>query len=146
MLGLLALVVVSHLPCQTAKAEAPPPRYGIKADLAAYPQTAPKETLASVLKAIQAKRVDYVLAHLADPAWVDQRVKIFGGQFEEVVREARAKLASPAAMKELHRYLNEAEWEELEDHGWARLKETPDRVFFRKIGGRWFLENRKNAS
>jgi hypothetical protein len=126
--------------------EAPPRRYGIEANLRDYPQEPPKEALASVLRASERGRINYLLAHLADPAFVDKRVKdVYGGDFEELVRETTAKLTdNPATLKELQRFLKEGEWEAGETTASAKLKDIKDRqVFFRKIGPRWYLENRQ---
>lgn len=126
--------------------EAPPSRYGIEANLRDYPQETPKETLASVLQAIERRRINYLLAHLADPTFVDKRVKeIYGGDFEELVRETTSKLAdNPAAVKELERFLKEGEWEGGDTSASAKLKDIKDRqVYLRKIGRRWYLENRQ---
>jgi hypothetical protein len=122
-------------------------RYGINADLTYYPQDKPQTALQSVLKAIERKRIDYLLAHLADPRFVDDRVTSYGGSaagFEELVRETTRKLIDePGTVKELQRFLKEGEWEEGEGTASARLKDVRDRrVFLRKVGARWFLENR----
>src|SRR5438552_17204398 len=53
----------------------PAARYGIAPDLKTFPQATAKEALASVLKAVEAKRFDYLVAQLADPEFVDDRVK-----------------------------------------------------------------------
>ena len=143
-LWILFLCVVGVL-AQEAK-QAPPRRYGIEANLRDYPQETPKETLASVLRAIERRRINYLLAHLADPTFVDKRVKeIYGGDFEELVRETSRKLAdNPAAVKELGRFLKEGEWEGGDTTASVKLKDLKDRqVFFRKIGRRWYLENRQ---
>jgi hypothetical protein len=42
-------------------------RYGIQPNVELYPQSTPKEALGSVLKAIDAGRLPYLLAQLADP-------------------------------------------------------------------------------
>ena len=85
-------------------------RYNLKPDLAAYPQDAPKTALASVLKAADAGKFDYLVAQLADPSFIDARVKeLFGGDFAEQVKDTRARL-DPATIKELHRFLNDGEW------------------------------------
>jgi len=56
-------------------------RYGFVSDLRSYPQTTPKEALQSIVKAVIDEQVDYMMAHLADPEYVDgkvqQYVKIF---------------------------------------------------------------------
>ena len=119
-------------------------RYGVVASFNRYPQGTPKEALASVLRAIDNQQIDYVLAHLTDPAFVNGRVKLYGGKFEEVVEEARTKLAgNPAGVKLLRRFLKEGEWQEAEDAATARLKDVKDQqVFLKRIDKRWYLENR----
>jgi hypothetical protein len=129
-----------------APTQAPPRRYGIEANLRDYPQETTKEALASVLRASERGRINYLLAHLADPAFVDKRVKdVYGGDFDELVRETTAKLTdNPATLKELQRFLKEGEWEGGETTASAKLKDIKDRqVFLRKIGPRWYLENRQ---
>ena len=124
---------------------APAGRYGVETDLKAYPQGTPKETLASVLKAADAGRFDYLAAQLADPRFIDDRVKtLFGGDFNEQVKDTQARL-DPAALKQLRRFLNDGEW--TSDDGSAaasvRLQDVDDRaVFFRRIDGRWYMEHR----
>ena len=141
----VVLVWVAGVPAQEPK-DSPPRRYGIEANLRDYPQETPKETLASVLRAIEKGRINYLLAHLADPAFVDQRVKqVYGGDFDELVRETSDKLTgNPDGVKELRRFLKEGEWEAAETIASVKLKDVKDRqVFFRKIGQRWYLENRQ---
>jgi hypothetical protein len=124
------------------------PRYGVNPDLETYPQATPKETLASVLKAVEKKRIDYVLAQLADPDWVDMRVKETGGSFEDVVKDSTGKLAAdPRTLKELNRFLKEGEWEASDAAAACKLKDIKDRqVFMRKTDGRWFLEHRQKPA
>jgi hypothetical protein len=144
LLGIVLCWDVSVL--AQAPKDTPPRRYGIEANLRDYPQETPKETLASVLTAIERGRINYLLAHLADPAFVDNRVKvIYGGDFEELVRETTNKLAdNPNSTKELQRFLKEGEWEAGDTSASVKLKDIKDRqVFFRKIGKRWYLENRQ---
>ena len=86
-------------------------RYGIAPDLKTYPQATAKETLASVIKAVEDKRVDYVVAQLADPAFVDDRVKrLYGGRFEQQVEDTRARL-DPLTIKQLQRFLKDGDWQ-----------------------------------
>jgi hypothetical protein len=136
----LAFVVVTAL-----TAAQPAARYGVEADLKTYPQGTPKETLASVLKAIDTKRIDYLLAHLADPQFVDRRVKENGGRFDVLLDETKAKLLDdPGAAKQLRKFLSDGEWKVEENNATVKLKDVPDRaVYLRKLGDRWFLENRR---
>ncbi len=122
---------------------APPARYGVEADLKTYPQGTPKEALASVLKAADAGRFDYLTAQLADPQFIDERVKdLFGGDFHEQVKDVKARL-DPGALKLLRRFLSDGEWTTDDGSAAVRLKDVDDRaVFFRKIDGRWYMEHR----
>ena len=120
----------------------PGARYGVEADVTTYPQDAPKTALDSVLKAADAGKFDYLAAQLANPSFIDARVKdLFGGDFGEQVKDVRARLDS-AALKELHRFLSDGEWKVGDAEASVRLKDVSDRVVtFRKIDGRWFLEH-----
>ena len=102
------------------------------------------ETLRSVFRAIEARRVDYVLAHLAEPAFVDKRVCDLGGRFDAMVRETVQKLdADPESVRELRRFLSDGAWKVEGDAASATSKEVRGKmVFLRKAGTRWFLENR----
>jgi hypothetical protein len=114
-------------------------RYGIALDLRTYPQGTAKETLASVFKSIEAKRVAYVVAQLADPAFVDDRVqRVYGGRFEEQVEDSRACL-HPLTVKLLQRFLKDGEWQEDKDRVTVRLKDEARRLYFKKDHGRWFM-------
>jgi hypothetical protein len=125
-----------------ALADEPVQRYGIDADFKTYPQATAKEALASILKAVENKRIDYILAHLADPQWVDDGVKKNGGKFEDFVKECKETKLDPVAVKQLGRFLKDGEWKVEEKTAEARLKDVPDRsVRFFKIGDRWYLEN-----
>lgn len=141
----LALLGVACLAAQGTREAPPAKRYGLEADLHAYPQKTPQETLASVLTAIARQRFDYMLAHLADPQFVDERVKRLNGNFDEVVKETTTKLtANPETVKDLWSILKEGEWEVRETTAAAQVKNLKDRrVFLRKFQGRWFLENRQ---
>jgi hypothetical protein len=117
-------------------------RYGIALDLKAYPQGTAKEALASVLKAINAKKIDYLLAHLADPGFVDDRVKrLYGGRFEEQVQDTAARL-DPFTVKELRRFLKDGTWSFEKTEAVVRLKDVKNRqVKLHQKGSRWFLEH-----
>ncbi len=127
----------------TAEGTAPAARYGVEADLKTYPQDTPKEALASVLKAADAGRFDYLTAQLADPQFIDDRVKnLFGGVFHEQVKDVKARL-DPGALKLLRRFLSDGEWTTDDGGATVRLKDVDDRaIFFRKIDGRWYMEHR----
>jgi hypothetical protein len=118
-------------------------RYGISAVRDVYPQATPQETLASVVKAINGRRMDYVLAQLADPDYVDQRVRdVHNGRFSSMVDEATEKLAKdPGTVSRFRRYLKEGEWDAQDTTAVVRLKDRPDIVAFRKVGQWWYMNN-----
>jgi hypothetical protein len=122
-------------------------RYEITVDQDAFSQKTPKEALTSVLKAIQAKKIDYLVAQLSDPAWVDQLIKEeHKGSFDGMVKEVTTKLLDDSdTVAQLRRFIKDGEWEDGEDTASAKLKDSKDRVFLRKLEGRWFLENRKEG-
>jgi hypothetical protein len=137
LLVLAGLVPLSSLAQEMAR------RYGIAPDTKTYPQATAKEALASVLKAAAAGKYDYLTAQLADPAFVDDRVKrLYGGKFEEQVDDTRARL-DPAAQKLLKRFLDEGKWTVGKTEAVTRLDKVKDRVvrLVRK-DGRWYLEHR----
>jgi hypothetical protein len=116
-------------------------RYGIDADAKTYPQTSPKECLTSILKAIENKRFDYLVAQLADPSFVDERVKrTFGGKFEEQVDDTRTRL-DPAAVKLLQRFAKDGELVG-DAPPTLFLKDVKDRsVSFVKVGDRYYMQH-----
>src|SRR5262245_42248348 len=52
-------------------------RFGLLLDTDAFPQKKPQEALASVVKAINLKKYDYLMAHLADPKFVERKLEDF---------------------------------------------------------------------
>jgi hypothetical protein len=137
------------LACTLAPAvadEKPAARYGVEADLKTYPQDSPKAALASVLKAAGDQQFDYLDAQLADPTFIDERVKrYYGGEFAEQVKDTRARL-DPVTLKQLRRFLDDGDWTVDEATAVVRLKDVPDRaVYLRKKDGRWYMEHRSKV-
>lgn len=141
--GLLVVALAGTAWSQGSKEEIPK-RFGLPADVETFPQATAKDALGSVIKAIDRQRIAYLMAHLADPKFVDERVKLYGGDFEKLVTETTAKLAGdPDSVKQLRRLVAEGEWQEAGETSSVSHKEIPNRtVFLKKIGNRWFLENR----
>lgn len=65
------------------------PRYSIPANARLFPQTDPKAALTSAVKAIEAGRYDYLVAHLMDEKFIEGRIT------------ERAKLFEPEADRDL---------------------------------------------
>jgi hypothetical protein len=126
----------------TVFAQEPARRYGVEADLKTFPQTTPKEALASVLKAVAIKRFDYVAAQLADPDFIDDQVqRLYGGRFTDQVEATQTQL-DPARVKLLQRFLEEGEFLSEKERTTVRLKDVKDSVVrLKQSGGRWYLEH-----
>jgi hypothetical protein len=125
--------------------EKPEERYKIKANLEAFPQDKPDKALKSVLKAIAAKKIDYLLAQLADPKWVDGRVRLYDGNFDALVKETTDHLGDdPTLVKLLKQLAKDGKWSVEDKTASVFLEKNKDKgAFFRKVGDRWFLENRQ---
>jgi PhoPQ-activated pathogenicity-related protein len=134
----LSLILVAT--CSVAQEKTD--RYGVALDAKAYPQATAKEALSSLLKAVADKKVDYVVAHLADPSFVDDRVKrIYGGKFAEQVEDTRGRL-DPFVLKQLKRFLDEGKWSEGKVEATVTLDDSKERqVKLVKKGDRWYLAN-----
>lgn len=121
-------------------------RYDIPLDEKSYPQSEPKQCLESVIKAMGDKKINYLLAHLADPAMVDKRVKsVYGGVFAEMVRDAGTKL-DPTTRKLFSNFVKDGKWQVGETEATVTLPESDQRgILFLKSGNRWFMRNEKPA-
>src|SRR5262249_47654862 len=138
LVGLVGVAAV----CARQAGEKAPRRYLIDADLEQYPQDTPEKALKSAVKAIDGRKIDYLLAQLADPEFVDRRVEEYKADFgEKVKEESRAVLAfdklvketaahfrdDPSSVKELQRFAREGEWETGGNKASAKLKDLPAR-------------------
>jgi hypothetical protein len=158
--GLLILgVVLAALPGQAQKpAPVPTPRYGVEPDLRRYPQATPQEALGSVLQAIDRGQIFYLVAHLADPRWVDEQVARHKRQlgnkgpeaareqvaFDQVVQEVRRHWQDePVLLRDLRQLHAHGEWQVKDQEAIVRAKGVSRQAFFRKIADRWYLENRQ---
>src|SRR5260370_9757301 len=107
---LLGLSMISQAAAQEKKPVQPAARFGITADLETYPQGSAKQALQSVAKALDRKRVEYILAHLSDPAFVDEHGQKFDGKFNDLVQEPVKHFAhTPKQTHQFRKYLTHAE-------------------------------------
>jgi hypothetical protein len=133
-------------------------RHGFDADRNFYSQKTPQESLLSITRAIESERIDYLLAQLADPRFVDEAVADYKGSirqgddkaklflaFDRLVNETRQYLLEdPTLLKELRRFAKEADWQANETQAVGTLKSIQGRkVFLHKYEDRWFLENKQ---
>ncbi len=132
-------------------------RYGLPVTPLTYPQAKPEEALKSVVRALDRRRFDYLLAHLADPRLVDSRVAEYRSAISAGTEQARTFLGfdrlqretelhyidDPQLLRELRLLARDAEWEVNENQAAGSAKDIPHKVFLRKLGDRWFLETRQ---
>ena len=152
----LALTAVGQ--DEPEKADPLAKRYGLEYSPTLYPQKSPKDAMNSVMKALDARRTDYLLAHLTDPTFVDKRVVEYKQRFTKGEDAAKTLLAftrlideteghfraDPPLLRELRVFVREAEWEEKEDGAVGTAKAVPARkVFLKRVGDRYFMENRQ---
>lgn len=145
-----AVIVLAGLAAQVpawGQLQQPPltPRYGQEFDTDGYSQNTPRDTLASVIKAIERRKVEYLLAHLTDPVFVDERVaQVHRGSFPAMVQECIDKLRDdPESIDLLRRFLKDGEFEQQDAEGRATLKGSRERLYFKRYEARWFLDNAK---
>ena len=72
----------------------PVARFGVDLDIKKYPQKTPKEALGSVLKAIGERQFEYMIAYLADPLFVDQRISVFSAQLGPDIQDNKKQAAA----------------------------------------------------
>jgi hypothetical protein len=133
-------------------------RYGFQSNQAFYSQKTPEDAVLSVVKAVENKRVDYLLAQLAEPQFVDDTMEEYrraipkGGDkaktilaFERFVKETTEYfLEDPSLVRELRQFAKDGQWKAEGDKAVGSLKNLQNRrVFLRKVEERWFLENRQ---
>ncbi|OWK36064.1 hypothetical protein [Fimbriiglobus ruber] len=171
----------------------PPIRYAVGTNVETFPQTSARETLASVVRAIERNKADYLAAYLLDPVFVDARVadrakliepavdrdlravrnaqrqkdvevrpeeklplepKLFDiavreeanrRAFKLVTKDVREYLIeNPDTLKDLKRFLRDGVFTDAGESASVALKDVKDRqVFLKKIGTRWFIEDRQ---
>jgi hypothetical protein len=157
----LAFACLSSPAQDEKKKPAPAPRrFGMDVDETTFPQQTPKDAMKSIATALERKNTDYLLAHLADPTYVDYWVERYKADFPQGKEEGKRLLAferlvketnlyfqnDPVIVKELRQFGKEAKWTDAEDSPVAvgTVETIPARkVFLKKIGDRWFLENKQ---
>ena len=135
-----------------------PRRFGFDVDETTFPQKTPAEAMKSIGTALDRKRLDYMLAHMVDPKyvdyWVDRYKTVFAMgsdeakgllAFDRLVRETNLYYQDdPVLLRELRVFARDAEWTEDDGVAFGVVKTIAARkVYLRKIGDRWFLDNRQ---
>jgi len=133
-------------------------RFGFDVDEETFSQQSPEKAMQSIAKALDRKKVDYLLAHIADPAFVDYWVNHYKVDFTQGSEEGKRLLAferlvtetnlyygnDPLILRDLRKFAKEAKWAEEGDKAVGTVEGIAGRkVYLRKIGERWFLENKQ---
>ncbi len=148
-------LIATHAQDQPKKAA---PRFGFDVDELTYSQKTPDETMKSIAKALDRKKADYLLAHIADPLYVDYWINQYKKDFTKGKEQGKELLAfdrlvgeanlyfqnDPLIIRDLRVFSREGKWEEKDDLAIGTADSIPARkVFLRKMGDRWFLENKQ---
>ncbi len=122
-------------------------RFNVIADLTLYPQDTPKKIAASVLKALEKERFDYITAHLLDPEFIDRRIKSTASTADQLIEEIKSHFTKePDLLKALKTILRSGEITDDGQKASIKHKDYPNtQIFLRRIEDRWFIENRKEA-
>ncbi len=133
-------------------------RFKVPLNLTRYPQLKPQEAMKSVADALSIGDYHYLMAHLADPTFVDSKINEYKKRFTRGPEEAKALVAfqqlvveiekhfrdDPSLFKELQEIGKTGQWQEGEELAVGRTPEVASRkAFFKKIDGRWFLLNKQ---
>jgi hypothetical protein len=117
-------------------AKEPEARYGVSAKPKLYPQGTPKEALKSAVGLIDKGDYAYLVAHLLDPKFVDQRVADRAKLFEAAVEAELAKLrdfqrANPDAVTRENRVPQDPK--EFRDFAAVRARDRAFRQFAKDV-------------
>jgi hypothetical protein len=133
-------------------------RYGLPVNALSYPQSTPLEALKAFVRALDKNRMEYLVAQLADPRFIDERVAeyrmgVSSGSdqartflaFDRMVREVGEHyFADPQLQRELRLLARDAKFEVNDNQALGVAESVPNRrVYLRRYGARWFLENRQ---
>ena len=114
-------------------------RYGQEADLKLYRQSTPQEAIESVIKAMKAADITYMLAHLVSPTEVDRKLKGDRDAFQKLAVKATPE-KTKAMVTELQMLLDDGTWTMRRNLCWATTDGKRD-LTLEKIGRRWFMHN-----
>ena len=119
-------------------------RYGIALDEASYPQNTPENLRVSLLKALNADKIEYLLAHLAHPLFIDKNVReVHEGNFSGQVAETREKLKK-GLKSPLETLLKDGKLEASEKSASIKDPTLKDFIINMKLeNNKWYMENNK---
>lgn len=114
-------------------------RYRIVVSDDVYPQATPRDTVASIMDALETSNARYVMAHLVSPTQVDQRLRGDVQALEKLI-SGMTPAKSQHLLDQLDQHLAEGEWRIGRRYAASKVDGLPD-VTLEKIGDRWFMYN-----
>lgn len=114
-------------------------RYRIVVSDDVYPQATPRETVGSIIDALENSNARYVLAHLVSPSQVDERLHGDARALEKLV-VGMTPAKSHHLLDQLDLHLAEGKWTTRGRRASSRVHGVPD-LTLEKIGQRWFMHN-----
>ena len=128
----------------TAQAVKESGRFGIALDEASFPQNSPENLRKSLLKALNSDKIEYMLAHLADPSFIDKNVReVHEGNFAKQVAETREKLKK-GLKSPLESLLKEGKLNASEKSASLTDPALKDFIITMKLeNNKWYMENNK---
>jgi len=133
--------IPTQLPAQAVKESG---RFGIVLDEATFPQNSPENLRKSLLKALNSDKIEYMLAHLADPSFIDKNVReVHEGDFAKQVAETREKLKK-GLKSPLESLLKEGKLNASEKSASLKDPNLKDFIISMKLeNNKWYMENNK---
>ena len=119
-------------------------RFGIALDEASFPQNSPENLRKSLLKALDLDKIEYLLAHLADPLFIDKNIKeVHEGSFAKQVAETREKLKK-GLKSPLESLLKDGKLEVTAKSASLKDSTLKDFALSMKLeNNKWYMENNK---
>lgn len=119
-------------------------RFGIALDEASFPQNSPENLRKSLLKALDLDKIEYLLAHLADPLFIDKNIKeVHEGNFAKQVAETREKLKK-GLKSPLESLLKDGKLEVTAKSASLKDSTLKDFALSMKLeNNKWYMENNK---
>ncbi len=123
-------------------------RYGLARDEITFPQNSPENLRKSISKAISLDKIEYLLAHLVDPDFIDKEVQqVYEGDFKKQVQETKNKFKNKVLKEQLELLLKDGIIITSEKN--ANLKDTSLKdisIYMKLQDARWFMENKKELN
>src|ERR1700720_1135383 len=105
--AVLAILILCTASSAQDEKKQSPRRFGFDVDQDTFPQKTPAEAMASIAKALDRKKVDYLLAHLDDPDYVEYWVEGYKTDFSEGKEAGKRLLAFDRLVRETNQYFQD---------------------------------------